>query len=285
MLRQIILPLFLMLSVLTSAQNINGIWKGKLVMAPGACFPVYNIELQIEAGGTRITGTAYHFSDSLNYVRENFEGIIKPDSNIISIQENGIITFKIREDCVPCIKKYTLSYHKGGGNVVAEEQLRGTWTGKAADGKTVCDPGTIVLTRFDKSSFKPEFNLPATLTKRKAELVKEIKVDTGTIRLDFYDNGQIDGDTISVYVNNKPVVSNQMLTTKPVSITVKIDLEKTVQEVIMVGENLGTIPPNTALMIVYAGDKRYQLYLTSDEQKNAMVRFIYEKPAMNNTVK
>ena len=51
------------------------------------------------------------------------------------------------------------------------------------------------------------------------------------------------------------------------------------EELIMVGENMGTIPPNTALMIVYANDKRYQLYLTSDETKNAMVRFIYEKPA------
>jgi hypothetical protein len=46
----------------------------------------------------------------------------------------------------------------------------------------------------------------------------------------------------------------------------------------MVGENLGSIPPNTALMIVTAGNKRYQLYLTSDNQKNAMVRFVYEKP-------
>lgn len=278
MLRKLILPAILFLSLLSTAQDINGIWKGKLVMAPGACFPVYNIELQIQVAGTSITGTAYHFSDSLNYVREVFEGNYNQETNTISIQENGIITFKIREDCVPCVKKYALSYHKGGGNVVTEEQLRGTWTGKAADGKTVCDPGTIVLTRFDKSSFKPEFNLPPSLTKRKAELVKEILVDTGSIRLDFYDNGQIDGDTISVYVNNTTVVSNKMLTTKPVSISVKIDLLKPVQEVIMVGENLGSIPPNTALMIVYAGDKRYQLYLTADEQKNAMVRFIYEKP-------
>jgi hypothetical protein len=61
-------------------------------------------------------------------------------------------------------------------------------------------------------------------------------------------------------------------------VSIKIDLKKKEQEVIMVGENLGTIPPNTALMIVDAGDKRYQLYLTSDETKNAMVRFIYEKP-------
>ncbi|MGQ0737945.1 MAG: hypothetical protein ACT4OJ_02690 [Bacteroidota bacterium] len=261
---------------LAGAQDINGIWKGKLVMAPGGCFPVYDIEFQLQVAGSRITGTAYHFSDSLNYVRENFEGILRKDS--VLIQENGIVTFRIKEDCVPCVKKYFLTYHRGGGNVVSEEQLRGVWTGKAADGKTACDPGTLVLTRFDKATFKPDFKLPPSLTKRKAELVKVIKVDTGTIKIDFYDNGQVDGDTISVYSNGMPVVSNKMLTAKPVSINIRIDLKRPEQELIMVGENLGSIPPNTALMIVNAGEKRYQLYLTSDEQKNAMVRFIYEKP-------
>jgi len=120
--------------------------------------------------------------------------------------------------------------------------------------------------------------LPPKLEQRKIELVKEIFVDTGTIRLDFYDNGQIDGDTISVYVDNMPIVSYRMLTAKPITTNVRIDLRRKIQEVIMVGENLGSIPPNTALMIVTAGDKRYQLYLTSDDKKNAMVRFIYEKP-------
>lgn len=279
--RKIILSALLLLSVLVHGQDINGIWKGKLVMAPGGCFPVYNIEMQLQVAGTKIIGTVYHFSDSLNYVKENFEGVYKKDSNLVILKEIGIITFKIKEDCVPCIKTYNLTYHKGGGNVMTEEQLRGSWstpTGKATDGKTVCDPGTIVLTRFDKATFKPELRLPPSLTNRKAELVKEIKVDTGTIQIDFYDNGQIDGDTISVYVNNMPVVSRKMLKAQPVSITVRVDPKRPEQEVIMVGENLGSIPPNTALMIVKAGDKRYQLYLTSDEQKNAMVRFIYEKP-------
>ena len=135
-----------------------------------------------------------------------------------------------------------------------------------------------MLTRFDKSTFKPDFKLPPTLTGRKAELVKEILVDTGSITLDFYDNGQIDNDTISVYANGIGVVNNKRLSTKPVSMTIRIDLKKPEQEVIMVGENLGDIPPNTALMIVNAGDKRYQLYLTSDEKKNAMVRFKYQPP-------
>lgn len=252
------------------AQNINGIWKGRLVMEPGGCFPVYNMELQISASGNKITGTSYHFSDTTNYVKENFEGVYIPDSNIIRISETGVATFHIPADCIPCIKKYELSFHKGGN----EEQLRGSWTGKTMDGKTACPPGTIVLTRMVKSAFEPK--LPPTLTNRANELVREIRVDTGTIRLDFYDNGQIDGDTISVYVNNMPVVSNQRLTAKPITVNVKIDLKRTQQEVIMVGENLGTIPPNTALMIVNAGEKRYQLYLTSDEKKNALVRFIYE---------
>lgn len=252
-----------------------------MVMAPSGCFPVYNIELQLQVAGSRITGTAYHFSDSANFLRENFEGTYNKDSNKVTIKEIGIVTFRIKEDCVPCIKTYNLSFHKGGGNVVTDEQLRGTWTtatGKAIDGKTVCDPGTIVLNRSEKSVFKPEPKLPDALTKRKVELVKEIKVDTGLIKIDFYDNGQIDGDTISVFANNMPVVSKKMLTTKPVSMTVKIDMKHLEQEVIMVGENLGSIPPNTALMIVNAGEQRYQLYLTSDEKKNAMVRFVYEKP-------
>ncbi|MBI5373696.1 MAG: hypothetical protein HZA79_16850 [Sphingobacteriales bacterium] len=282
MARQLFLIMLFLSGIALPAQDINGIWKGKLVMAPSGCFPVYNIELQLQVAGSRITGTAYHFSDSLNYVRENFEGTYNRDSNLIIIKEIGIVTFRIKEDCVPCIKTYNLTFHKGGGNVVTEEQLRGTWstpTGKAIDGKTICEPGTIVLNRFDKATFKPELKLPPSLTKRKAELVKEIKVDTGTIKIEFFDNGQIDGDTVSVYVNNMPVVSYQMLKTQPIRINVRVDQRRTLQEVIMVGENLGSIPPNTALMIVTAGTKRYQLYLTSDEQKNAMVRFIYEKPS------
>ena len=140
-----------------------------------------------------------------------------------------------------------------------------------------CPPGTIVMTRTAESAFK-DIDKTVPLTTRKNELVREIKVDTGNIRLDFYDNGQVDGDTISVFVDKSPGISMQRLAAKPLTLNVKIDLRKTEYEVVMVGENLGDIPPNTALMIVTAGSKRYQLYLTSTEQKNAMVRFIYEKP-------
>jgi hypothetical protein len=269
----LITPFLLLFACTLQAQEgINGIWKGKLMMEPGGCFPVYNIELQLTVEGKNVTGVSYHYSDTSNYVKETFRGNYSLDSNALSIAELGVTTFRIPPDCIPCIKKYSLSLHKGGNEV----QLRGSWTGRTMDNKTICPPGTIVLTRVVKSEFKRD--LPPTYINRKTELVREIKVDTGNIRLDFYDNGIIDGDTISVYVNDMPAISRNALTAKPVTTKIRVDMQRTVQEVVMVGENMGSIPPNTALMIITAGDKRYQLFLTSDEKKNALVRFIYEKP-------
>lgn len=246
-------------------------------MEPGGCFPVYNIEFQVHVlNGVRITGTSYHYSDTTNYVKEEFEGYVDTVQKNMTIQDMKVSIFKIPADCVPCLKNYVLTYHTDG----REEQLRGTWTGKMMDGRNTCPSGSIVMTRIQKSAFAP--SLPPALTLKKNELVKEIFVDTGNVRLDFYDNGQIDGDTISVYVNNEPVVSHKMLTAKPVSISIRIDELQKEKDVIMVGENLGSIPPNTALMIVNTGDKRYQLYLTSDEKKNSLVRFIYRPGESKN---
>jgi hypothetical protein len=132
-----------------------------------------------------------------------------------------------------------------------------------------CQPGQLVLTRVKESAFKE---------------IPEVEVDTGTIKLDFYDNGEIDDDTISVFVNKKLILAKERLGTKPSTTFIKMDLENTFQEIEMVAENLGRIPPNTALLIVTAGTKRYRLYLTSTEQKSAMVRFIYE-PSLSSQAK
>lgn len=255
------------------AQELSGIWKGTLTQGPGGCFPVYHIELQIQIDGSRISGVSYHYSDVTNYVKEEFDGIFNPERNALQINEMKVITFKVPSDCIPCIKQYLLAYSKQDKN----ETLIGDWGGITMNNQAACPPGRIVLTRSASSAFK-DVDKTVPLTTRKNELVREILVDTGNIRLDFYDNAQVDGDTISVFVDKQPVLSMQRLAAKPLSITVRIDLKRTEHEVVMVAENLGEIPPNTALMIVTAGTKRYQLYLTSTEQKNAMVRFIYEKP-------
>ena len=268
----LVLVLLLASACVSSAQPINGYWKGRLVMEPGGCFPVYNIEFQVHVTGTRITGTSYHYSDTSNYVKEEFEGIYDSTTNSLVIEEKKVAVFRIPADCIPCIKKYTLTYHTDG----REEQIRGSWTGKTMDNRSSCPAGTIVLTRIQKSAFDPP--VPKTLQSRNNVLIREIFVDTGMVQLDFYDNGEIDGDSISVFVNNIPIVTGKLIGAKPVTTFIRIEPGRPIHELVMVGDNLGKIPPNTALMIVYTGGKRYMLNLTSDFSKNAMVRFIYRRP-------
>ena len=119
---------------------------------------------------------------------------------------------------------------------------------------------------------------PPTIRDRKNELTKTITVNSKVVEISLYDNGEVDNDTVSIYLDGVLILSNKRLSTKP--ITYKLELDETNPErtLVMVAENLGTIPPNTSLMIIQDGDKRYQASITSTEQKNAMVRFRYEKP-------
>ena len=80
----------------------------------------------------------------------------------------------------------------------------------------------------------------------------------------------------------RTILSHQKLSAKPITTFVRIDLRNTFQEVKMVAENLGTIPPNTALLIITAGNKRYELFLTSSDKKTATVRFLYEKGTLEH---
>ena len=280
--RLLLLVLGLISLQFVEAQDISGIWRGKLVMGAGGCFPVYQIELQFTVTGNQIKGKAYHFSDSSNYISDELVGLWDSTKQTVFLRETGIVTFRIHEDCVPCLKNYELTLHTGSGNRVREVQLRGNWStpsGRAIDGRTPCTPGSIVLTRFDKATFPASPTPKKEAPKKIDQLVQEIRLDSGKVQLALYDNGQIDGDTVSVFVNKKSVIDHQMLKTQPLKLEVLIDPKHPLQEVVMVGENLGQIPPNTALMVVTTSTQRYQLYLTADDQKNALVRFIYDPAA------
>jgi hypothetical protein len=44
----------------------------------------------------------------------------------------------------------------------------------------------------------------------------------------------------------------------------------------MYADNLGTIPPNTALLMVTSGSEKYEAFLSSSEQQSATIRFVYK---------
>lgn len=123
----------------------------------------------------------------------------------------------------------------------------------------------------------PRITIPETTRSRENNLVKTLVVNNEEITIRLYDNGEVDGDTISVYLDGKPVLSNKGLSTVPITLKLKLDQDNPEHVLVMVAENMGRIPPNTSLMIVQDGDNRYEVSITSTEQKNAMVRFRYQK--------
>lgn len=118
---------------------------------------------------------------------------------------------------------------------------------------------------------------PAVIKSRDNELVKTFATEARKITVSLYDNGAIDNDTVSVYVNNRLVVNKERLTTAPITFSIELDETNDRQEVVMVAENLGEIPPNTSLMVVKAGKETYEVRITSTEQKNAVVVFTLKK--------
>ncbi len=114
---------------------------------------------------------------------------------------------------------------------------------------------------------------PPAVSTRSNPLVKRLETEAGEIKVDLYDNGQIDGDTVSVYHNNILVVSHARLSIKPITLRIAIDAAHPHHELILVAHNLGSIPPNTSLMVVNAGTVRYEVFISSNEQKNAKVIF------------
>jgi len=112
---------------------------------------------------------------------------------------------------------------------------------------------------------------PMILTTRENPLVKRIETEAGEIRIELYDNGEIDGDTVSIYHNNSLVKAHARLSGIPIIFTISVNPAQPHHELVMVADNLGSIPPNTSVMIITAGGKRYEVFISSNEQKNARV--------------
>ena len=109
--------------------------------------------------------------------------------------------------------------------------------------------------------------------KRRKQIVsKQIVISSDSVRLSFYDNAEVDGDSISVFFNGKLVVAHQELSERAFNVYVQLDSSREINEVSMFAENLGKYPPNTALMVISDGDKRYETFLSSDFQGNATIR-------------
>jgi hypothetical protein len=281
--RHLIVLLALLLAApagILQAEDLNGIWKGTLTQGPGGCYPNYSLELQITFNNDRITGRAYDYYDKTHFVKMNFTGRYNARTHRLVLIEDKVLAAEIPADCLPCIKTYDLTYAKTGDL----EELVGDWKGLYTEKRLVCPPGKIRLKKASSSDFPVDVIQNDSLSLLQANLhlqprekvvVKTVTLNSADIKIELYDNAEIDHDTVTVLINDKVLLYRQMLTDRPLTIHFNA-LPGTEYELVMYADNLGDIPPNTALMMVTAGSEKFEVFLSSTEEKSAAVHFVYK---------
>lgn len=94
-----------------------------------------------------------------------------------------------------------------------------------------------------------------------------------SVELQFFDNAEIDGDSISLFLNGRLLFEHVRLSALPFVIKLAVQDVPADAELSMVAENLGAIPPNTSFMMAYINGQRYTARLESTEKTTAVIRF------------
>ena len=113
----------------------------------------------------------------------------------------------------------------------------------------------------------------AEIALRKTEVIRTIDFKSDSLTLVLYDNGIVDGDTVSVVLNDEVIIPKQGLAEQAYRKVIKIPpgTGDSLQLVIY-AENLGTIPPNSGLLIIEDGSDRYEIGFEGDLKKSSAVR-------------
>ncbi|MCB9046599.1 MAG: hypothetical protein H6550_10755 [Chitinophagales bacterium] len=113
----------------------------------------------------------------------------------------------------------------------------------------------------------PDTNLKRNTTIDHAIGVKEIETDS--VKIEVYDNAKIDGDIISIYVDDNPVLYKKGINEIPLVFYVTLNKALPVHTIKMTAESYGSMPPCTAHITITAGKQKYEFDLESYFDKNA----------------
>lgn len=266
--------LFSLNNAVALAQDLSGDWQGvfNTDMSLVGKRRSFSMKMHLEQNGRKVSGTFLNapldFPDRPN-VAYSISGLISKKS----IAPYRMMRSKILLDNLPgetaeiFLQFDEIHYLKTD----TAELLYGKWLpNNASSPRPDGAGGTFWVRRISR----PQNSIADTVHKIYAErtiiVADTFRCTAAAITLSVYDNGEIDGDSVSVYVNDAPLVQHRLITTNPV--TINLPVEKGKRYIIsLFAENLGRIPPNTALLKIEAGAVMKEIRLSSSFDANAAV--------------
>ena len=113
----------------------------------------------------------------------------------------------------------------------------------------------------------------ADIARRKLETIQTLHFKSDSLELVLYDNGEVDGDTVSIVMNGEVIMPRVGLSTNAVRKTIYTQGVGDSIKIVMYAETLGSLPPNSGLLIVNDGNDRYEIRFSGDMERNAAIVF------------
>ena len=121
--------------------------------------------------------------------------------------------------------------------------------------------------------------MPWVIISRENILIKKIITHSKTVNFDLFDNGTIDNDTITIYDNKSLMIDKNRLSYKATHFEINFSESLKEHEIILVANNLGAVPPNTALLIYKDAKQTEELFINTNFTQNAKLIIQYQPPA------
>ncbi len=159
---------------------------------------------------------------------------------------------------------------QGAKDKAAKEALLAKQTTKASIAETM-------VKNIPKENAVNNAQPAANVANRTTVLQQTVNFTSDSLLLSLYDNGEVDGDTVSVLMNGQLILGKQGLSTTAIKKVIYIPAGTDEVELVMYAESLGSIPPNTGLLVVRDGKNLYEVRFKGDLQKNASIVFKRKK--------
>lgn len=140
-----------------------------------------------------------------------------------------------------------------------ESNREGSWR---EENNTLSYIGTDVNNVLFKITYRQTEDIPLYIADRDVVLKDTVEVKNKAITISIWDDGQIDGDVISIKLNEEWIV--KYLEAKKEKIKFKYFLTHPENFIILRADNIGTIPPNTTAVTIDDGQLSKTIVLNSD---------------------
>ena len=115
-------------------------------------------------------------------------------------------------------------------------------------------------------------NSATAFSSRETEIIRNVFFTGDSLVIRLYDNGEVDGDIVSVLLNGQVIMPHVKLIARAITQTIYITPEMGDKlELVMYAENLGNLPPNTGLLTIQDGNDRYSVNFSGDFKKNSAI--------------